>query len=52
MPSRSSALPKSTSSRLMITLSVLGALCELDVLRTIEWSLTWPVNLFLFVSSP
>jgi hypothetical protein len=45
VPLVSSATPKSTSSRLMMTLSVLGAESESDVRSKIECSLTWPVNL-------
>lgn len=43
---RSLAVVKSRSSRLMNTFSVCGAEGELDVRINIEWSLTWPVNLF------
>lgn len=45
VPLVSSATPKSTSSRLMITLSVLGAESESEVRRRMECSLTCPVNL-------
>jgi hypothetical protein len=45
VPLVSSATPKSTSSRLTMTLSVLGAESESDVRSRIECSLTWPVNL-------
>ena len=39
-------MEKSRSSRLVKTFSVCGAEEEFDVRMRIEWSLTWPVNLF------
>ncbi len=45
VPPVSSATPKSTSSRLIITFSVLGADSESEVRSKMECSLTCPVNL-------